>query len=171
MSFRWWLNAIFNKSWDKSLMIGYNLERFTNSPANLEHVTLYFDILIWRTKMEHCQWFCMEYFYSIVNTCASEWTCYCKLKLKLVRPERKQRVFDVQTHKNANPAAVGTQCLLLACPKVSPFIFRTLSTYMPSALFKIAKTALPLDGNLLQGLLQTMISTSSVSVGWHKYSP
>ena len=27
-------------------MIGYNLERFTNSPANLEHVTLYFDNLV-----------------------------------------------------------------------------------------------------------------------------
>ena len=25
-------------------MIGYNLERFANSPPNLEHVTLYFDI-------------------------------------------------------------------------------------------------------------------------------
>ena len=24
-------------------MIGYNLERFANSPANLEYVTLYFD--------------------------------------------------------------------------------------------------------------------------------
>ena len=27
-------------------MIGYNLERFANSPANLEHVTLYFDNLV-----------------------------------------------------------------------------------------------------------------------------
>ena len=35
----------FNKSWDKSLNIGYNLERFANSPANLEHLTLYFDYL------------------------------------------------------------------------------------------------------------------------------
>ena len=33
--------ALFNKSWDKSLMIGYyNLERFANTPTNLEHVTL-----------------------------------------------------------------------------------------------------------------------------------
>ena len=31
-------------------MIGYNLERFTNSLANLEHVTLYFDL---EDKMEH----------------------------------------------------------------------------------------------------------------------
>ena len=42
MSCRWWLNSLFNKSWDKSLMIGYNLERFANSPANLEYVTLLF---------------------------------------------------------------------------------------------------------------------------------
>ena len=27
-------------------MIDYNLERFANSPANLEHVTLYFDNLV-----------------------------------------------------------------------------------------------------------------------------
>ena len=27
-------------------MIGYNLERFLYSPANLEHVTLYFDNLV-----------------------------------------------------------------------------------------------------------------------------
>ena len=27
-------------------MIGYNLERFANSPANLEHVTLHFDNLM-----------------------------------------------------------------------------------------------------------------------------
>ena len=44
---RWWLNSLFNKSWDKSLMIGYtDLERFANSLANLEHVTLYFDNLV-----------------------------------------------------------------------------------------------------------------------------
>ena len=28
------------------MMIDYNLERFANSPANLEHVTLYFDNLV-----------------------------------------------------------------------------------------------------------------------------
>ena len=27
-------------------MIAYNFERFANSPANLEHVTLYFDNLV-----------------------------------------------------------------------------------------------------------------------------
>ena len=27
-------------------MIAYNLERFANSPASLEHVTLYFDNLV-----------------------------------------------------------------------------------------------------------------------------
>ena len=40
------INTIFNKSWNKSLMIGYNLERFANSLANLEHVTLHFDNLV-----------------------------------------------------------------------------------------------------------------------------
>ena len=49
-------------------MIGYNLERFANSPANLKHVTLYFDN--WWTKMGHCQ-------------------RNGKLKLKLVHPEKK----------------------------------------------------------------------------------
>ena len=33
-------------------MIGYNLEQFANSLANLEHITLYFDNL--EDKMEHC---------------------------------------------------------------------------------------------------------------------
>ena len=80
-------STLFNKSWDKSLMIGYNLERFANSPANLEHVTLYFDI--WWTKMGLCQWFFMGWFDSIVNGCASKWTRDGKLKLKLVRPEKK----------------------------------------------------------------------------------
>ena len=46
MSCQWWLNTLFNKSWNKSLMIGYNLERFANSLANLEHVTLYFDNVV-----------------------------------------------------------------------------------------------------------------------------
>ena len=41
--------------------------------------------------MEHCQWFCVGYFYSIVNTCASEWTLNGKLKLKLVHPEKKTK--------------------------------------------------------------------------------
>ena len=40
------VNTLFNNSCDKSLMIGYNLERFANSPANLEHVILYFDNLV-----------------------------------------------------------------------------------------------------------------------------
>ena len=66
-------------------MIAYNLERFADSPANLEHVTLYFDNLV--EKMAHRQWFSMGYFYSIVNTCTS--TRNGKLKLKLVRPEKK----------------------------------------------------------------------------------
>ena len=34
-------------------MIGFNLERFANSPANLKHVTLYFDNLV--EKMGQCQ--------------------------------------------------------------------------------------------------------------------
>ena len=48
-----WLNTLFYKSLDKSLMIDYNLERFANSPANLGHVTLYFDNLV--DKMGHCK--------------------------------------------------------------------------------------------------------------------
>ena len=71
----------------KSLMIGYNLERFANSTANLEHVTLYFDNLVY--KMGHCQWFSTEYFCSIVNTYVSKWTRDGKLKLNFVRPEKK----------------------------------------------------------------------------------
>ena len=39
-------DTLFDKFWDKSLMIGYNLERFANYKANLEHVTLYFDNLL-----------------------------------------------------------------------------------------------------------------------------
>ena len=41
----------------------------------------------------------MGYFYSIVNTCASKWTRNGKLKLKLVRPEKK----------NANPATYANK--------------------------------------------------------------
>ena len=33
-------------------MIGFNLERFANSPADLKHVSLYFDNLV--EKMEPC---------------------------------------------------------------------------------------------------------------------
>ena len=69
----------------KSLIIGYNLERFAISPANLEHVTLYFDNLV--EKNGTLQWFSMGYFYSTVNTCASKWTR--NGKLKLMRPENK----------------------------------------------------------------------------------
>ena len=83
----WWLSTLFNKFWDKSLIIGYNLEQFANSSANLEVVTLYFDT--WWTKMRYCQLFSMGYFYSIVNTCVPKWTRTVKLKLKLLRPEKK----------------------------------------------------------------------------------
>ena len=40
------VNTLFNKSWDRFVIIGYNLEQFANSTANLEHVTLYFDDLV-----------------------------------------------------------------------------------------------------------------------------
>ena len=33
----------------------------------------------------------------------SKWTLNGKLKLKFVRPEKTQRVYDAQTRKNANP--------------------------------------------------------------------
>ena len=68
-------------------MIGYNLEQFANSPANLEHVTLYFDNLV--DKKGTLSMILHGIFYSIVNTCASKWTRNDKLKLKLVRPETK----------------------------------------------------------------------------------
>ena len=78
----------FNKSWDKSLMIGYNLERFANILANLKHVALHFDNLVDKNGtlsmifhgifLLHCEYMC-----------ASKWTRNGKLKLKLVRPEKK----------------------------------------------------------------------------------
>ena len=47
-----------HKSLDKSLMIGYNLERFANSPANIVHVTLYFNNLVQKWDIDNiCQWF------------------------------------------------------------------------------------------------------------------
>ena len=39
--------------------------------------------------MGYYQRFSMGYFYSIVNSRASKWTRNGKLKLKLVRPEKK----------------------------------------------------------------------------------
>ena len=69
-------------------MISYNLEQFANYLANLEHVTLYFDNLVDKKGtlsmifhgifLLHCEYMC-----------ASKWTCNGKLKLKLVRPEKK----------------------------------------------------------------------------------
>ena len=50
-------------------------------------------------------------FHSIVNTCASKWTPNGKL---FVRPEKKMRVYDVQTRKNANPGQ-NQQNFLLKC--------------------------------------------------------
>ena len=49
--------------------IGYNLERFANFPANLEHVTLYLDNLV--DKSGTLSMIFHGIFYSIVNTCAS----------------------------------------------------------------------------------------------------
>ena len=51
----------------------------------------------------------MGFFYSIVNTCASKWTRNGKLKLKLVCPEKKYRVYDAQTRKNANPVIKSSE--------------------------------------------------------------
>ena len=82
-------------------MIGFNLERFANSPPNLDHVTVYFDNLV--VKNGTLAMISMRYFYSIVNTCTSKWTRNGKFKLKLVRPGKKERVYDAQTRKNANP--------------------------------------------------------------------
>ena len=68
-------------------MIGYNLERFANSPANLEHVTLNLDNLV--GKNGTLSMILHGIFLLHVNTCASKWTRNGKLKLKLVRPEKK----------------------------------------------------------------------------------
>ena len=38
-----------------------------------------------------------------LNTCASKWTRNGKHKFKLVRPEKKWKVYGAQTRKNANP--------------------------------------------------------------------
>ena len=43
-------------------MVGYNLERFVNSPANLEHVALYFDNLVDKNGT------LSMFFHAIVNT-------------------------------------------------------------------------------------------------------
>ena len=99
ISCQWWLNPLFNKSWDKSLIIGYNLQRFANSLNNSQHVN--FANLVgkkWDINNDF-PW----YFYSIVNTCVSKWTRNDKHKLKLVHLEKIQRVYDAQTRKNANP--------------------------------------------------------------------
>ena len=65
-------------------MISYNLERFANSPGNLEHVTLYFDNLVDKNGtlskishgifLLHCEYMCVQ-----VES----------FKLKLVHPEKK----------------------------------------------------------------------------------
>ena len=70
-------------------MIGFRLEQFANSQANLEHVTLYFDNLV--DKNETLSIIFHGIFYSIVNTCTSKWTRNGKVKLKLVRPEKKNK--------------------------------------------------------------------------------
>ena len=67
-------------------MIGYNLEGFANSPANLKHVTLYFDNLVDKNGtlsmifhgkfLVHCQYMRVQ------------WTCNGKPKLKLSAPQR-----------------------------------------------------------------------------------
>ena len=70
-------------------MIGYtsNLERFAHSLVNLEQVTLYVDNF--GDKNGIFSMILHGIFYSIVNTCTSKWTHNGKLKLKLVRPEKK----------------------------------------------------------------------------------
>ena len=67
-----WLNPLFDNAWDKSLMVGYNLEQFANSPNILEHVTLHFDNLV--DKNGTLSMIFNQIFYSIVNTCAFKWT-------------------------------------------------------------------------------------------------
>ena len=66
-------------------MIGYNLEQFANSLANLEHVTQYFDNLDKNGTLSML----FLGIKSIENTCASKWPRNGKLNLKLVCPEKK----------------------------------------------------------------------------------
>ena len=90
MSCRWWLNSLFNKFWDKSLMIGYNLERFANSLANLEHVILYFNNLVDK-KWNIVNDFAWDIFTPLWIHAHPKWTHNGKLKLKLVCPEKKTK--------------------------------------------------------------------------------
>ena len=64
----------------------------------------------------------MGYFYSIVNTCASKWMRNGKLKLKLVRSEKKKRVYDAQTRKNANTGYIHTIASILYVPQFAAWL-------------------------------------------------
>ena len=69
-------------------MIGYNLERFADAPANLEHVTLY--LIIWWTKNGTLSIdFPWDTFTPSGIHAHPTGRVMVKFKLKLVRPEKK----------------------------------------------------------------------------------
>ena len=98
MSCQWWLNTLFNKSWDKSVIIGYNLERSANSMANLEHVTLYFDNLVDKngtlSVIFHPDFFTPLWIHARPSG---------RIMFSLSWNLCVQRVYDAQMRKNANP--------------------------------------------------------------------
>ena len=65
-------------------MIGFNLEQFANSPANLEHVTLYFD-----NSVDKNGTFSVIFHGIFVLLCEYMRVQNGKHNLKLVRPEKK----------------------------------------------------------------------------------
>ena len=86
-------------------MIGYNFERFANSTANLEHVSLYFDNLVEKngTLSAIVNDFPWDFFTPLWIHARPSERIMVIFKLKLVCPEKKIRVYDAQTCKNANP--------------------------------------------------------------------
>ena len=87
----WLLTTLCNKSWDKSLIISYNFERFANFPTNLGHVhvTLYFGDLV--DKNRTLSVILHGIFFPV-------WI--------LVHPETKLRVYDVPMCMQANLSLV-----------------------------------------------------------------
>ena len=83
-------------------MIGYNLEGFANSMANLEHVALYFDNLV--DKDRTLSMIFHGIFLLIVNTCEHpSGRVMVSLSWNLYVQRKNKRVYDAQTRKNANP--------------------------------------------------------------------
>ena len=94
-------NTLFNKSWDKSLMIDCNLERFANYLANLEHVTPYFDNLVHKNGTLSMIFHGM--FYMWIHACPSgrvmvnvSWNLCVQRKNKGCMMHRRARMLTLQ---------------------------------------------------------------------------